>query len=229
MTLAKLLSVNMIPPVWVPPQEVRELRALISHRQRLIGQQTRTKNRLRSLRQRQHIGPTGGEVFSQAQRAWWLKLDLSSSEKLRMRQDLLMLDHLSPLIQEVEAEIEQLSLAEPWAEPLPYLLQLPGIGWLTAMTILSPIADIRRFPSAKKLVGDRREGRSGSQGSRFRSHRPGVPRETHRTGGMTPQGRQELRAILVEAACACVLFATTNPGASNSSTWLCASVTKRLS
>jgi len=189
MTLAKLLSVNMIPAVWVPPQQVRELRALISHRQRLIGQQTRTKNRLRSLLQRQHIGPTGGEVFSQAQRAWWLKLDLSSSEKLRMRQDLLMLDHLSPLIQEVEAEIERLSLAEPWAEPVPYLLQLPGIGLLTAMTILSAIGHIRRFPSAKKLVG--------YAGLGAKIHASG---QTHRSGGITKQGRKELRAILVEAA-----------------------------
>ncbi|MCQ3978095.1 MAG: hypothetical protein DPW09_32110 [Anaerolineae bacterium] len=49
--LAKLLAVGMIPAVWVPPQPVRELRALMNHRQRLIGQQTRTKNRLRSLLQ----------------------------------------------------------------------------------------------------------------------------------------------------------------------------------
>jgi transposase len=168
---------------------VRELRALISHRQRLISQQTRTKNRLRSLLQRQHIVPTGGELFSQANRAWWLKLDLSSSEKLRMRQDLIILDQLAPLIQEVEAEIERLSLSEPWAEQIPYLLQLPGIGLLTAMTILSAIGQIERFASAKKLVG--------YAGLGAKVHASG---QTHRTGGITKQGRKELRAILVEAA-----------------------------
>src|SRR5574341_592208 len=195
MTLAKLLAVNMIPAVWAPPQEVRELRALISHRQRLISQQTRTKNRLRSLLQRLHIGPTGGEVFSQANRAWWLKLELSSSEKLRMRQDLLMLDHLSPLIQEVETEIERLSLTEPWGEQVLYLLQLPGIGLLTAMTILSAIGDIRRFPSAKKLVG--------YAGLGAKIHASG---QTHRTGGITKQGRKELRAVLIEAAWTAVRY-----------------------
>jgi hypothetical protein len=41
MTLAKLLAVGMIPAIWVPPLHVRELRALINHRQRLIAQQTR--------------------------------------------------------------------------------------------------------------------------------------------------------------------------------------------
>jgi len=195
MTLAKLLAVNMIPPVWVPPQHVRELRALISHRQRLISQQTRTKNRLRSLLQRLHIGPTGGEVFSQANRAWWLNLALSSSEKLRMRQDLLMLDHLSPLIQEVESEIERLSLTEPWAEQVPYLLQLPGIGLLTAMTILSAIGQIERFSSAKKLVG--------YAGLGAKVHSSG---QTHRSGGITKQGRKELRAILIEAAWVAVRY-----------------------
>jgi transposase len=189
MTLAKLLSVNMILPVWVPPQHVRELRALISHRQRLISQQTRTKNRLRSLLQRQHIIPTGGDLFAATHRAWWLMLDLSSSEKLRMRQDLLMLDHLSPLIQEVEAEIERLSLSEPWAEQVPYLLQLPGIGLLTALTILSAIGQIERFSSAKKLVG--------YAGLGAKVHASG---QTHRSGGITKQGRKELRAILIEAA-----------------------------
>ena len=57
-------------------------------------------------------------MFGAANRAWWLGLSLNLSEKLRMQQDLLLLDHLSPLIQEVEAEIERLSLAEPWASPI---------------------------------------------------------------------------------------------------------------
>jgi transposase len=224
MTLAKLLAVNLIPPVWVPPQHVRELRALISHRQRLISQQTRIKNRLRSLLQRQHIGPTGGTVFSQANRAWWLKLDLSSSEKLRMRQDLLMLDHLSPLIQEVETEIERLSLAEPWVEQVPYLLQLPGIGLLTAMTVLSAIGDIRRFPSAKKLVG--------YAGLGAKVHSSG---QTHRTGGITKpvlslsKGKAARNCGLSWSKLPGLLFVTTSTGASNSRPSPFASVATRLS
>jgi hypothetical protein len=38
--LAKLLAVNLVPEVWVPPAHVRDLRALIAHRRRLISQQT---------------------------------------------------------------------------------------------------------------------------------------------------------------------------------------------
>jgi transposase len=189
MTLAKLLAVGMIPAVWAPPSHVRELRALISHRKRLIAQQTRLKNRLRSLLQRHHLVPPGGELFAPVNRPWWLKLDLSSSEKLRARQDLTLLDQLAPLIQEVETELNGLSLAEPWAEQVLYLLQLPGIGLITAMTILSAIGEIERFPTAKKLVG--------YAGLGAKVHSSG---QTHRTGGITKQGRKELRAVLIEAA-----------------------------
>jgi transposase len=185
MTLAKLLSVKMIPAVWVPPTHVRELRALINHRQRLIAQQTRIKNRLRSLLQRHHLLPPGGDLFATANRAWWPGLKLSLSEKLRTRQDLTLLEQFAPLI----TEIERLSLAEPWVGYTPYLLRLPGIGLLTAMTILSASGTIERFSTAKKLVG--------YAGLGAKIHASGL---THRTGGITKQGRKELRAVLVEAA-----------------------------
>jgi len=195
MTLAKLLAVNMIPAVWVPPAPVRELRALISHRQRLISQQTRLKNQLRSLLHRQHLVPPDGPLFGVANRPWWLGLSLSPSEKLRARQDLTLLDQLAPLIAEVEAELNRLSLAEPWAQDVPYLLQLPGIGLLTAMTILSAIGQIDRFPTAKKLVG--------YAGLGAKVHASGL---THRTGGITKQGRRELRRVLIEAAWTAVRY-----------------------
>jgi transposase len=193
--LAKLLAVNMIPAVWVPPAPVRELRALISHRQRLIGQQTRLKNQLRSLLHRQHLVPPGGQLFAAANRPWWLGLNLSPSEKLRLRQDLTLVDHLAPLIAEVEAELNRLSLAEPWAQDVPYLLQLPGIGLITAMTILSAIGPIDRFPTAKKRVG--------YAGLGAKVYASGL---THRTGGITKQGRRELRRVLVEAAWTAVRY-----------------------
>lgn len=40
MVLAKLLAVEMTPQVWMPPHHVRDLRALIAHRRRLVSQQT---------------------------------------------------------------------------------------------------------------------------------------------------------------------------------------------
>jgi transposase len=187
--LARLLAAKMIPEVWVPPQHVRELRSLVAHRKRLISQRTAAKNRLHSLLQRLNIVPPSGGVFSPARRDWWQSLPLSGSEKLRAGQDLALIDYLTPLIQEVEEELARQSVGEAWADQAAYLIQLPGIGLLSAMTILGAIGDVSRFPTAKKLVG------YGGLGSRV--HDSG---KTRRTGGITKQGRSDLREVMVEAA-----------------------------
>jgi transposase len=100
--LARLLAAGLIPAVWVPPQEVREVRALIAHRTRLIRQRTQAKNRLRSTLHRYNIAPPTGGLFIPAQRTWWETLALSAAEKLRIRQDLSLLDGLEPLVEEVD-------------------------------------------------------------------------------------------------------------------------------
>src|SRR6185436_19390034 len=84
---------------------------------------------------------------------------------------------------------ERLSTTDRWAADITYLIQLPGLGVLSAMTLLAAIGDITRFESAKKLVGYAGLGAS--------VHDSG---QTHRTGHITKQGRKDLRWVLVEAA-----------------------------
>jgi transposase len=143
--LAKLLAANLLPVVWVPPQSVRELRNLIAHRRHLVRDRTATKNRLHSVLHRYNLHLPEGDPFTDANRAWWQALTLSRSEQLRVRHELLHIQHLTQLIEEVEAEIAQLSIQEPWCEELAFLIQLPGVSWLSGMTILSAIGDIARF------------------------------------------------------------------------------------
>jgi transposase len=189
LTLARLLAVNLVPEVWVPPVVVRELRGLVTHRQRLIRQRTAARNRLRGLLHRHHLVPPETGLFSSASLSWWQALSLPAVEQLRSRHDLGLLAYLEPLIAEVEAELARLSISEPWHSPCAFLIQLPGIGLVTAMTILAAVGQIERFPSAKKLVG------YSGLGSRIYA-----TGQTHRTGGITKQGRRELRLVLVEAA-----------------------------
>jgi len=194
--LAQLLAANMIPEVWVPPLEVRELRALLAHRRRLVKMRTMTRNRLNSVIHRYNLTPPQGELFTTPRyRTWWLELTVSPTEKLRIRQDLATLDHLDPEIAEVDEELYRLSTVSPWAEQTPYLMQLPGFGIIVTMTVLAAIGDITRFPSAKKLVGYAGLGAS--------VHDSG---ETHRTGRITKTGRKDLRWIMVESARIAVLY-----------------------
>jgi len=187
--LAKLLALNLIPEVWVPPQPVRELRELVAHRERLTRARTQTTNRLHSMLQRHNLAAPPGDPFAAQHRAWWSSLDLSATEKLHVRQDLATRDHLTTQIAEVEQELARLSTVSPWAAHVPFLIQLPGIGLLTALVILAAVGDITRFAHAKNLVG--------YAGLGTYVHDSG---KTHRHGGITKHGRADLRHAMVEAA-----------------------------
>jgi transposase len=100
-----------------------------------------------------------------------------------------LLSSLAPLISEVEGELTHQSTLDPWVRQMPFLLQLPGVGLLTALTLLAAIGDISRFPTAKHLVGY-----SGLGGSVDDSG------DSHPTGGITKEGRRDLRGVMVEAA-----------------------------
>jgi transposase len=148
--LAKLLAAGLVPTVWVPPP-VRTLRTLIGQRQRWIKQRTQARNRLQGVRQDHNLLPLEGELFTPAQRAWWLTLELSAAERLLVAQDLLALDQLAPLIDQVETAIQLQSTCEPWASEVPYLIQQTGVSLLADLTVLAAIGDISRFAHPANL------------------------------------------------------------------------------
>jgi transposase len=175
---------------------VRASRTLVDQRRRWIKQRTQTRNRLQSLLQGHNVLPPEDDLFAPEQRAWWQTLDLPPGERLLLTQDLLALDQLAPLIDQVETAIQLQSTCEPWASEVPYVLQQTGIGLVTAMTVLAAIGDINRFAHPSQLVG--------YAGLGARVHESG---QTHDTGGITKQGRRELRAAMVEAAWVAVAIA----------------------
>ncbi|MFZ1043858.1 MAG: IS110 family transposase [Anaerolineales bacterium] len=187
--LARLLAGGLIPEVWVPPLPVRELRTLIAHRRRLIQMRTMTRNRLHSLAHRHNLILPEGGAFADKNQDWWKGLSLSPVEKLRLQQNLALLEFLEPEIGDVDAELARQSSCDPWKDAVPYLIQLPGFGLIVVMTILSAIGEIGRFPTSKQLVGYSGLGAS--------LHQSG---ETDYSGRITKQGRKEMRQVLVEAA-----------------------------
>jgi transposase len=187
--LAKLLAANLIPEVWVPPLHVRELRALLAHRRALVKQRTAVKNRLHSVLHRQQIKLPSSDPFAAHNRAWWLALGLSPTERLRLRQDLDTLEHVEKQLADLDGELARLSNQPPWNHAMPFLIQLPGLALLSAMTALAAIGDITRFPTAKHLVG--------YAGLGTRIHDSG---ETSYDGHISKAGRRDLRRVLIEAA-----------------------------
>ena len=189
-TLAQLHAAGMLTGVWIPPQDVRDLRSLLAHREKLVHLSTMAKNRLHALEHRKHL-ILPGNPFSPDQRSWWENQPLSETEKLLVHSDLDTLDFVQKQVQQIEECLMQKSIQD---ERIPLLIQLPGVAMLSAMTILAAIGDIRRFPSAKKLVG--------YSGLGTRVHDSGM---THAHGRITKAGRKDLRQAMVNAANCAVL------------------------
>jgi transposase len=187
--LLRLLIADMVPEVWVPPAEVRELRALISYRWRLVKMATAIQNRMHSLLHRHNIQVPEGKIDTGENRAWWEHVQLSELERLRLNQELKTLRLVREHIAEVEDQLGCLSTSQRWGTQATHIMQLPGVGIVVTMTILSAIGEIQRFPSARQLVGYAGFG-AGVEDSG----------QKHRDKGITKFGRKELRWALVEAA-----------------------------
>src|SRR6266545_2473981 len=86
--LARLLAKGLLVGIWVPPQEVRELRGLVAQRKKMTGLATQAKNRLHAVLQRHHLVPPKGNPFYASQSDWWLALPLRKLEQINLYSDL---------------------------------------------------------------------------------------------------------------------------------------------
>jgi transposase len=185
--LAMLHAAGLLRGVWVPDERSREWRALVAQRQDRVHAATRAKNRLHAVLHRHKFEkPESSLPFSPKRHDFWLSLPVSPAEKLAVELDLETIDQAEAQIARIEAVMTREALAD---ERLPFLVQLPGISTLGALTILAAIGPIDRFPSPKKLVG--------YAGLGTRRHDSG---QKHSGGKITKAGRRDLRWALVNAA-----------------------------
>ncbi len=184
--LARLLAKGLLVGIWVPPEEIRELRGLVAQRQKMTRLATQAKNRLHAVIQRHHLKPPEGNPFAKTNNGWWQVLTLGKLEKMNLQSDLETLQFAEQ--QEARVQKEMTGIAAE-NEEIGRLLHIAGFGVITAVTVYAAIGDIRRFEEAKKLVG--------YAGLGTRVHDSGM---TTRTGKITKAGRRDLRVALVEAA-----------------------------
>jgi len=187
--LARMLAANMIPAIWVPPVEVRNLRYLLSQRRHVMGMHTQVVNRMHSVAHRHHLSHPKGKRFNEKNTGWQEDAGLSNEEKFQLELDMGTEKHLLEQAGKITKKLARMSHEKPWAESMMYLMQLPGFGIVTGMTILAAIGDISRFENFKKL-------------SSYAGLTPGVEQSgTKNKGkGITKEGRKDLRWAMVEVA-----------------------------
>jgi len=187
--LARLLAANLVPEVWVPPVHVRQMRQLLSQRRQLVETHTQILNRMHSVAHRHHLQHERGKRFNEKTTGWQKDKTLSSLEQFQLTLEMENLAYIEKQIERISKEVRKLCHQKPWAESMTYLMQLPGFGVITAMTVLAAIGDIQRFETAKHLAS-------------YSGLTPGLEQSgtKHRGKGITKEGRRELRWALVEAA-----------------------------
>jgi transposase len=184
--LARLHAAGLLEGVWVPPQEVRQVRALLNKRRKMITLRTQAKNRLHAVLHRQRQLPPEGNLFDGDRQKWWLNLAPSAVEKTAIQTDLDALAFATTQVARLDEALTDLASHD---ERVPLLVQLTGVSIITAMTILAAVGTIERFSRANKLVGYAGLGAA--------VHDSG---QTHTTGHITKTGRRDLRTAMVEAA-----------------------------
>ena len=184
-TLAQLLRADLLPEAWIAPQQVRDLRALLRHRAALVRLSTSLKNRVHAVLADRGIGEDR-ILWTRPGRAWLADLELPPTPRAIVEDCCGLLDALATPIGRLEREIAALAKPDPRVQAL---MALPGVGRLTAMTVVAEIGDIGRFPTARKLCAW-----AGLTPQVRNSDR------TVRHGHITKQGSPWVRGILQEAA-----------------------------
>jgi transposase len=184
-TLAQLLRADLLPEAWIAPPEIRDLRALLRHRAALVRLSTSCKNRVHAVLADRGIGEDQ-ILWTGPGRAWLAALELPPIPRAIIKDCCGLLDALATPIAGLERQIAALAKPDPRVQAL---MALPGIGRLTAMTLVAEIGDIGRFPTARKLCA-------------WAGLTPQVRNSDRkvRHGHITKQGSPWVRGILQEAA-----------------------------
>jgi transposase len=154
--LAQLEALGQLPTVAVPPPEVRQRRALILARQRLVGLRVRAQNRLRSLLMMQGLdAPRGAAAWSAAGLAAFGThgkplAECAPGEEWRGLVHLALAEYRQLLVwvDEVEGKLDALGKADP---QVARLRTVPGVGPRTAEAVAAYLHEPGRFRSGKEV------------------------------------------------------------------------------
>jgi transposase len=179
-----------LPVCYLPDDEEFTLREHLRARHDLVALRTRLKNRVHSVLHRRGIlAPLRSTLFAGTGRRFLEEVELDDGGRTIVNRYLQLVDQLDDTVAASTKDLRILSRQTRWAKPAALLQTMPGLGLITAMTILAELGDIHRFRSRSAVanyVGLVPVLRSSN--------------ESHRTGGITKRGSKHLRSVLIEAA-----------------------------
>jgi transposase len=192
--LAKLSAMNQLPTVHIPNKQVREKRALITYRQRLVKYRKGIKNAIRAIFSREGITavPKGKKAWSKGGLLWLrahakpLKEieDINQLWRGQLHVELETFEAISNSLKKVEDKLNEIGACD---ERIQRLQTIPGVGPRLAETVVAFLDDPNRFKNSKQV--------GCYVGLTPRQYQSG---QTEHQGRISGQGNKVLRNLLVE-------------------------------
>jgi transposase len=155
---AHLLAGNDLPAVWVPDPELRDDRLVVRRRLDLANKLTAAKTQVQCLLKQNSVRKPReiNSTWTQAHRGWLQAITVSKSVGFGARTALASylreIGHLEEEIKVIDKHIQALAETQRWAEPARALDEIPGVGMLTAMVVLTEIGDFARFANRRRIA-----------------------------------------------------------------------------
>jgi len=185
--LAELGAAGFVPEVWAPDAATRALRRRIAHRASLVKQRTRLRNQIHAVLARNLIELDATDAFGQKGRRLLAAVELPAHERDQVDSALRLHDALDHEIELAEGVLAERALG---SQAVRRLMTIPGVGSITALSIVGVIGEVERFPTPRHLVGylglDPRVRQSGERKARH--------------GHISREGQAHARGLLIEAA-----------------------------
>src|SRR3712207_2227244 len=190
LTLAKLHRAGELAPVWVPDPGHEAMRELVRAREAAMEALRRTRQHLQSFLLRHGRVFPGRAAWTKAHTRW-----LCEQAFEHPAQHLVLAEYRQAIL-DAETRLERLTrqvteaVAEWSMAPVIAAYQaLRGVAFLTAVTLVAEIGDVRRFDSPRQLMAYL--GLVPSESSTG---------ERVRRGGLTKAGNGRARRVVIEGA-----------------------------
>jgi transposase len=188
-----VLAGNDLPDIWVPDHQTRDNREIIRSRLNTGEKLSSLKTQVQMVLKRNHVikPESVGTSWRKPFRRWLKEVELKPGARISLSSLLRQIGSLEEEIKVLDKEIEVLSKTERYQLPAEALIvQIKGVGLLTAMVFLTEIGDMSRF-SNRRQVGS------------FLGLAPSCREsgeESDRKGHITREGPARVRKILCQAA-----------------------------
>jgi len=192
--LAQFYANDLLTLVSIPERELEQDRDLMRSRQNLLQQQTELRKHIQALLRRNGLhykAQTQNKTHWTKHHYCWLERtldELSGSLKVNLELLLRQLKGLNSVLADYGQQIEALAKTQRYEKPVQALTCYKGIKNIFALTMITEIGDVKRFPHPRQLMSwigmDIREYSSGGKHNRF---------------GITKHGNRYLRTAFIEA------------------------------